>query len=98
MDLAFICSNIQPLLAGPIVSLAVSALEKAPVPFEGKTKAGIVAALLGASAAIRVATAWASGDLTKLDPEDVKIVVGVVVDALVAAGGYALLKANKPAV
>ena len=94
MDLAF----IQPLLAGPIVSLAVSALEKAPVPFEGKTKAGIVTALLGASAALRLATAWASGDLTKLDPEDVKIVAGIVVDALVAAGGYALMKAQKPVV
>lgn len=94
MDLTF----IQPLLAGPIVSLAVSALEKAPVPFEGKTKAGIVTALLGASAALRLATAWASGDLTKLDPEDVKIVAGIAVDALVAAGGYALMKAQKPVV
>ena len=94
MDLTF----IQPLLAGPIVSLAVSALEKAPVPFEGKTKASIVGALLGASAALRVATAWASGDLSKLDPEDVKILAGIVVDALVAAGGYALMKAQKPVV
>lgn len=94
MDLTF----IQPLLAGPIVSLAVSALEKAPVPFEGKTKAGIVAALLAASAALRVATAWASGDLSKLDPEDVKIVAGIMVDALVAAGGYALMRTQKPVV
>jgi hypothetical protein len=91
-------SLLQPLVAGPIVSLVVSSVEKAPVPFEGKTKAGIVAALLAASAGLRVAVAWASGDLTKLDPEDVKIVVGVLVDALVAAGGYALMKANKPVV
>lgn len=91
-------SLLQPLVAGPIVSLVVSAVEKAPVPFEGKTKAGIVAALLAASAGLRIAVAWVSGDLTKLDPEDVKIVVGVLVDALVAAGGYALMKANKPVV
>lgn len=94
MDLTF----IQPLLAGPIVSLVVSALEKAPVPFEGKTKTSIVGALLGASAALRVATAWASGDLSKLDSEDVKILAGIIVDALVAAGGYALMKAQKPVV
>jgi len=93
-----ILSVVQPLVAGPIVSLVVSALEKAPVPFEGKTKGSIVAALIGASAALRVATAWASGDLAKIDVEDVKLVVGLVVDALVAAGGYALIKANKPVV
>lgn len=93
-----ILSVIHPLIAGPIVSVAVTALERAPVPFEGKTKAGIVAALLGASAALRIATAWASGDLAQVNVEDVKLVVGMVIDALVAAGGYALVKANKPVV
>lgn len=95
MDLTTV---VQPLLAGPIVSLAVSALERAPVPFEGKTKAGIITALLGASAALRIATAWVSGDLAHIDVEDVKLIVGLFVDALVAAGGYALVKANKPVV
>lgn len=95
MDLATV---IQPLVAGPIVSLVVSALEKAPVPFEGKTKAGIVAALLGASAALRVMIAYLNGDLSQINHEDVKIVVGVIIDALVAAGGYALVMAKKPTV
>lgn len=96
MDALSLLAGFQPLIAGPLVSLAVTALEKAPVPFEGNTKAGIVAALLAASAGLRIATAWATGDLARIDIEDVKLLVGVVTDALVAAGGYALVTSKKP--
>lgn len=56
------------LLVSPLASMLTTLLAKAPgVPFEGRTKAGILAALLLCSTLLTVATAWLQGTLGSLD-------------------------------
>lgn len=92
--------ELIPLVLAPAVSLITKALEQRPqVPYGGQTKAGIVAALLGVSIAARFGLAAYTGQLQTLDlGEDVKLFGEALTSALVAAGGYALAKSDKPVV
>ncbi len=88
-----------PLLIAPLASLLVAAAERAPaVPYEGRTKAGIVAALLVAALVVRVALAWVTGTLAAVDWQaELTIVLDALKAAGIAAGGYAIARSSKPA-
>lgn len=84
-----------PWLAAALAKLA----EKAPgVPYEGKSKAGIIAALTVAAIACRWGLAWATGTLPGIDWQaDARLLVEALAGALAAAGGYAIARSDKPA-
>lgn len=93
-------TQLLPVLIAPLASLLASGFEKLPVfPYQGRTKGGIVVALLTAALVVRVALAWVFG--TPLSLEDWTIAVKLIIDAVlgagVAAGGYAVVHAAKPA-
>jgi len=92
--------ELIPLVLAPAVSLITKALEQRPeVAYAGQTKAGIVAALLGVSIASRFGLAAYTGQLDTLDlGEDIKLFGEALTSALVAAGGYALARSDKPMV
>lgn len=83
-----------PLLMGPVVAGLVETAKRVPViPFDGKSRAAIVAALVLVSLLVRVALAWATGTLEAFAWEaELRIAFDAVMAALVAAGGYSLLK------
>ena len=59
---------------------------------------GIIAALTVAAFLCRVALAWASGTLAAIDWQgEVQLVGEAIAAAFMAAGGYALVNNNKPA-
>jgi hypothetical protein len=91
-------NTILPLLLAPAVSAVANAIEHQPgIPYEGKTKAGITAALFGISLALRFALAAYQGQLNTLDlATDGRLFLEAAIAALSAAGGYSLVKSDKP--
>lgn len=89
--------HLFPLLMGPLVAGLVETAKRVPViPFEGRGRAGIIAALVVVSLLIRVGLAWATGTLEAFAWEaELRIVFDAVVAALVAAGGYSLVKPDR---
>lgn len=83
-----------PLLMGPLVAGLVETAKRVPViPFDGKSRAAIVAALVLVSLLVRVALAWATGTLESFAWEaEIRILGDAIMAALVAAGGYSLIK------
>ena len=83
-----------PLLMGPLVAGLVETGKRVPViPFDGGSRAGIVAALVVVSLVVRVALAWATGTLSSVDwSAELRVVFDSIMAALVAAGGYSLAK------
>lgn len=93
-------NTILPLFLAPAVSAITHAMEQQQgIPYEGKTKAGITAALLGVSLALRFALAAYQGQLHTLDlAEDGRMFLEALIAALAAAGGYGIAKSDKPTV
>jgi hypothetical protein len=86
-----------PLWTAPLVSVAVSTLKASPFPYQGATKAGIVAALTVVAFVLRLATAWASGDLAALDvATETRIIVEALTAAGLAAGAHSIANDEKP--
>lgn len=85
---------IYPLVMGPVVAGLVETAKRVPViPFEGRGRAGIIAALVVVSLVVRVGLAWATGHLATFDwTTELRIAADAVMAALVAAGGYSLVK------
>lgn len=83
-----------PLVMGPLVAALVETGKRVPViPFDGKSRAAIVAALVVVSLLVRVALAWATGQLEAFAWDaEIRIAFDAVMAAMVAAGGYSLLK------
>lgn len=83
-----------PLLMGPLVAGLVETAKRVPVvPFDGGSRAAIVAALVLVSLLVRVALAWVTGDLGAFAWEtELRIAFDAIMAALVAAGGYSLVK------
>lgn len=83
-----------PLLMGPLVAGLVETAKRVPVvPFDGGSRAAIVAALVLVSLLVRVALAWVTGDLGVFAWEaELRIAFDAIMAALVAAGGYSLVK------
>ncbi len=90
---------LAPFIVAPLAGLLAKAAEKLPaIPYQGGSKAGIIAALTLAAVACRWALAWATGTLPGIDwAADVRLVVDALAGALMAAGGYALARSDKPA-
>jgi len=86
--------HIFPLLMGPLVAGLVETAKRVPViPFEGRGRAGIIAALVVVSLLIRVALAWATGTLEAFAWEaELRILADAVMAALTAAGAYSLVR------
>ncbi len=86
--------HIFPLLMGPLVAGLVETAKRVPViPFEGRGRAGIIAALVVVSLLIRVALAWATGTLDAFAWEaELRILADAVMAALTAAGAYSLVR------
>ena len=86
-----------PLWTAPLVSVIVSALKASPFPYQGATKAGILAALTVVAFVLRVLTAWASGDIASLDvATETRIITEALAAAGIAAGGHAIAHDEKP--
>lgn len=86
-------SHVFPLAMGPIVALLVETAKRVPVIPVGPHRASIIAALVVASLAVRVALAWATGGLESFAWEaELRIAIDAVMAAIVAAGGYSLIK------
>lgn len=98
--LAPLLAPIVPLAIAPLASIITEAARRVPaVPFDGATKAGILAALLAVSLCIRVAIAWVTGTLDAVAwSDELRVLVDAITAALTAAGGYALLTSSKPTV
>jgi hypothetical protein len=90
---------LAPLIIAPLAAALAKAAEKTPaIPYQGGSKGGIIAALTLAAVACRWALAWATGTLPGVDWQaDVRLVVEALAGALMAAGGYALARSDKPA-
>jgi hypothetical protein len=90
---------LAPLLIAPLAAALAKAAERAPgVPYEGRSKAGIVAALTLAAIACRWALAWATGTLPGVDwAADLRLLLDALMAAGLAAGGYSLARSDKPA-
>jgi hypothetical protein len=93
-------NTILPLFLAPAVSAITHAIEQQHgIAYEGKSKAGITAALLGVSLALRFALAAHQGQLDTLDlATDGRLFLEALIAALTAAGGYSLVKSDKPTV
>ena len=87
-----------PFIIAPLASLLASLAEKAPpFPYDGQSKAGIVAALLLASLVVRAALAWTTGTLMAIDwGGELKAITDTLTAAGLAAGWYAVRRSNKP--
>jgi hypothetical protein len=92
-------ATLAPFIVAPLAAALAKAAEKLPaIPYQGGSKAGIVAALTVSAVACRWALAWATGTLPGVDwAADVRLVVEALAGALMAAGGYALARNDKPA-
>jgi hypothetical protein len=91
-------NTMLPLILAPAVSAIATAIEAQPgIPYEARTKAGITAALLSVSVVARFTLAAYQGQLTSLDlTQDIQLLAESVATALTAAGGYSLVKSDKP--
>jgi hypothetical protein len=92
-------ATLAPFIVAGLASALAKAAEKLPaIPYQGGSKAGIIAALTLAAVASRWALAWATGTLPGIDwAADVRLIVEALAGALMAAGGYALAHNDKPA-
>lgn len=90
---------LAPVIIAPLAGLLAKGAEKAPgVPYQGASKAGIVAALTVAAVACRWALAWATGTLPGVDwAGDLRLLLDALLAAGLAAGGYAIARSDKPA-
>ena len=88
-----------PLFIAPLASAMTKGAEKLPaVPYVGGSRLGIIAALTVAALACRVGLAWVSGTLVGIDWEgELRLAVDAIAAALMAAGGYAIARSDKPA-
>lgn len=86
--------TLYPLVLGPVVAGLVETAKRVPViPFEGRTRAAIVSALVLVSLVLRVALAWATGQLATFAWDaELRLALEAIIAALVAAGGYSLLR------
>lgn len=86
--------HVFPLVMGPLVAGLVETAKRVPViPFEGRGKAGIIAALVVVSLLIRVGLAWATGTLEAFAWEaELRILADAVMAAMMAAGTYSLAR------
>lgn len=86
--------QLIPLVVGPVVALVVQAAKAVPVvPFDGRSRAAVALALLVVSLGARAGLAWINGELGTFAWEaELKILADAVIGALVAAGGYSLVK------
>jgi hypothetical protein len=93
-----IMNTILPLVLAPAVSTVAKGIEAAPgIPYQAKSKAGITAVLLGASIAVRFGIAAYTGQLATLDLSgDLALLGEAITTALAAAGGYSLVRSDKP--
>lgn len=93
-------NTIIPMLLAPAVSTIATAIEQQPgIPYQAKSKASITACLVGVSLALRFALAAYQGELATLDlREDLHIFGEAVLAALAGAGGYGLVKSDKPVI
>lgn len=93
--------QLIPILIAPLASAIAAGLERLPAfPYEGRTKAGIVAALLVSALLVRLAIAWVTGTVPA-GPDlqaDLIIILDAIKGAGLAAGGYAIARSGKPAV
>jgi hypothetical protein len=91
-------NTLLPLVLAPAVSTIAKGIEAAPgIPYQAKSKAGITAVLLGASIAVRFGIAAYTGQLATLDLSgDLTLFGEAFTAALAAAGGYSLIKSDKP--
>jgi hypothetical protein len=91
-------NSLLPLVLAPSVSVIADAIEKTPViPYQAKSKAGITACLLGVSIAVRFGLAAYTGSLDKLNvSDDLMMFAEALTAALAAAGGYSIVKSDKP--
>jgi hypothetical protein len=98
--LAPLLAPIVPLAIAPLASVITEAMRRVPaVPFDARTKAGILAVLLAVSLLLRVAIAWVTGTLDRISwADELRVLVDAITAALTAAGGYALLTSSKPSV
>jgi hypothetical protein len=89
--------HVFPLLMGPLVAGLVETAKRVPViPFGGRRKAGIIAALVVVSLLVRLVLAWATGGLEVFAWEaELRIAFDAVAAALVAAGGYSIAKPDR---
>lgn len=88
-----LASVVATVLTSPVASGLAKLAEKAPGPYEGKTKTGIVLALSLAAFLVRVGLAWATGDLASVDwQEGASLVVQAFLAAFTAAGAYAIAR------
>lgn len=86
-------AHVFPLAMGPVVALLVETAKRVPVIPVGPHRASIIAALIVASLAVRLALAWATGQLETFAWEaELRIAIDAIMAAVVAAGGYSLLK------
>lgn len=93
-------NTILPMILAPAVSIITAGLEKAPgVPYQAKSKASVTACLLGVSIAVRFAVAAFQGELSTLDlGQDLQLFGEAALTALAGAGGYSLVKNDKPVI
>ena len=89
-----------PALIAPLASGLVWLAAKLPkFPFEGKSKAGILAALSVVAVLAEVGLVWAHGDLSKLDAQRLaKMLADAVAVVGVAYGGHTAIRQGMRAV
>lgn len=80
----------NPLLLGAIASLLTQALKLTPLPFEGKTLAGVLAVLTLLSVGLRLAVALLTGTVDQLDLA--ALIHETIQAATTAAGLFSLVK------
>lgn len=99
VNMASLIIIAAPVWIAPAVSAAVAALKASPFPYQGATKAGIVAALAVAALVLRLGLAWATGDLASLDvTHEAQLVIDAIAAAGVAAGVHAIARDEKPSI
>jgi hypothetical protein len=83
----------NPLALSPVVLLGVQLLKMIPIPFEGKSAAGIVAALTLITLLLKVAIALLTHTVDQLDPMSLWTEgQSAVITLLAAAGIYSVGK------
>lgn len=92
-------ATLAPFIVAPLAAAIAKGAEKLPaIPYQGGSKAGIIAALTLAAVACRWALAWATGTLPGVDwAGDLRLVLDALLAAGLAAGGYAIARSDKPA-
>lgn len=87
-----IALKAAPLLVAPLASLLATAAKKAPIPYEGRYTASIVAVLLLMAWLCNAGVAYFTGTWAAVDWQTVsKLLLDTLTTAGTAAGGYALL-------